>query len=256
VAARVSQADLIYEQLRERVTRGAIPVGYRLVEQQLAAEFHTSRTPVREALRRLEGDGHLTRDPGGGLRARVPSVRAMRDLYDVRLSIEELIVRRAATAGDRGTLDQLEQQWQELAAAHRAGLLDSAGAGFVHRDEAFHVRLAETAANEFALDVLREIGDRIRILRIYDFTDEERIAATIAEHLEIVRAVIAGDTDVAASFMRAHIQRSANVVRERICEALARMFDDGDTHRAPDGDAAGSVVHDQAPTRPARMQRR
>jgi DNA-binding GntR family transcriptional regulator len=52
------------------------------------------------------------------------------------------------------------------------------------------------------------------------------VEATIAEHLEIVRAVIAGEADVAASFMRAHIQRSSNVVRERIGAALARMFEE------------------------------
>jgi DNA-binding GntR family transcriptional regulator len=226
MAARVSQAELIYRELRDRLTRGAIPVGNRLVEQQLAAEFSTSRTPVREALRRLEGDGHLTRDPSGGMRPRVPSVRAMRDLYDVRLAVEDLVVRRAASSGNQGDLDELEQQWLALAAEHRNGLLQDSGSAFVTRDESFHERLGAASGNDFALELIREISDRIRILRIYDFTSAERIGATIDEHLEIVRAVIAGDADVAASFMRAHVQRSANVVRERIGEALAKMFDD------------------------------
>lgn len=60
------------------------------------------------------------------------------------------------------------------------------------------------------------------------FTSEDRITATISEHLEIVRAVIAGDAEVAASFMRSHVQRSANFVREHIGTALARMFEDGE----------------------------
>ena len=231
MTSRVSQADLIYEDLRDRLTRGAIPVGRRLVEQQLAAEFRTSRTPVREALRRLEGDGHLTRDPSGGMRPRVPSVRTMRDLYDVRLAIEDLVVRRAASSGDRGRLDELQQEWLAIAAEHRRGWLENSGSAFVHRDESFHQRLAEASANSFATELLGEISDRIRILRIYDFTSEDRISATIDEHLEIVTAVLSGDPDVAAGFMRAHVQRSANVVRERIGEALAKMFED------PSGDA-------------------
>jgi DNA-binding GntR family transcriptional regulator len=226
MAAKVSQADLIYEQLRDRLTRGAVPIGVRIVEQQLADQFRTSRTPVREALRRLEGDGHLTRDPAGGMRPVVPSVRAMRDLYDVRLAIEELVVRRAAGGGDRGLLDALEQDWVGLSAEHRRGLLNDPGPAFVQHDESFHERLAQAAGNQVAEQMMRDIGDRIRILRIYDFTSRARIEATITEHLEIVRAVIAGDADVAASFMRAHIQRSSNVVRERIGEALARMFED------------------------------
>jgi DNA-binding GntR family transcriptional regulator len=216
-----------------------MPVGRRIVEQQLAAEFRTSRTPVREALRRLEGDGHLTRDPGGGMRPRVPSVRAMRDLYDVRLSLEELVVRRAASSGDPGTLEALEQEWRALGAEHRGAGVSTAGASFVHLDETFHQRLAHASGNQVAAQVLGDIGDRIRILRIHDFTSEDRIEATIAEHLEILRAVLAGDADVAAAFMRAHIQRSANVVRERIGEALARMFEDpGAEGGNPNGAAA------------------
>jgi len=226
MTGRVSQAELIYLELRDRLTRGAIPVGQRLVEQQLAGEFKTSRTPVREALRRLEGDGHLTRDPSGGMRPRVPSVRAMRDLYDVRLAVEDLVVRRAATAGNHGALDELQQEWLAISAEHRSGLLEDLGSAFVVRDESFHERLAAASGNEFALELVREIAGRIRILRIYDFTSPDRITATIDEHLEIVNAVIARDGDVAASFMRAHVQRSANVVRERIGEALAKMFED------------------------------
>jgi DNA-binding GntR family transcriptional regulator len=229
---RSSQADKVYEQLRDRLTRGAIPVGRRIVEQQLATEFKTSRTPVREALRRLEGDGHLTRDPGGGVRPRVPSVRAMRDLYDVRLAIEELVVRRAAGSGDHGTLEALEQEWRALEAEHRTGALGGIGTEFVADDERFHLRLAEAAGNDYAAQLLRDIGDKIRILRIHDFTSADRIGATIGEHLEIVRATIAADADVAAGFMRAHIQRSANTVRERIGEALARMFEESGANGA------------------------
>jgi DNA-binding GntR family transcriptional regulator len=60
-------------------------------------------------------------------------------------------------------------------------------------------------------------------MRIHDFTTDDRVQATIAEHLEILDAVLAGDADAAASFMRAHVQRSALVVRERVGAALSRM---------------------------------
>jgi DNA-binding GntR family transcriptional regulator len=158
----------------------------------------------------------------------MPSVRAMRDLYDVRLAVEELVVRRAAASGNTGQLDELEQEWLEIAAERRNGLLADVGSAFVTRDEAFHAQLAAASGNEFALELIREISERIRILRIYDFTSADRIGVTIDEHLEIVRAVIAGDADVVAAFMRAHVQRSANVVRERIGEALTKMFENPD----------------------------
>lgn len=223
---RAAHADRVYAQLRDGLLRGDFPVGRRLVEQQLAARFETSRTPIREALRRLEGDGHLVRDPSGGLSPAVPSVRSMRDLYDVRLAIEELVVRRAATSGHSGLVDQLAQDWRVLEAEARRGGGDLDGPGFVTRDEDFHERLAEASGNGYAERQLRDVNARIRILRIHDFTSVDRVRSTITEHLEIVDAVLAQDADGAASFMRAHVQRSATVVRERVGEALARMFDD------------------------------
>ncbi len=227
-AGRSSQADRVYEQLRARLLRGELPIARKLVEQQLAAEFATSRTPVREALRRLEGDGHVVRDPSGGLRPAVPSVRQMRELYDVRLVLEELTVRRAATSGDRGQLEALQLDWQALASEQRSAAgAAAAGPGpeFVHLDESFHERIAAASGNEVAQGMLADLNARIRVLRVHDFLTQDRVAATIADHLEIVGTILDGDADAAAAFMRAHVQRSALVVRERVGEALARMFE-------------------------------
>ena len=214
----MSHADRVYAELRDRLLRGEVPLGRRLVEERLADEFQTSRTPVREALRRLEGDGHLVRAPEGGLRPSVPNVRSMSQIYEVRIAIEELNVRRAATAGDREALEGVRAEWRALRG--QAGLH---GPDFVYADERFHASLAAAGGNEMAARVLGDVNDRIRVMRIHDFTTEDRVAATISEHLEIVDAVLAGDPDASASFMRAHVQRSAMVVRERVGAALSRM---------------------------------
>ncbi|MEA2154261.1 MAG: hypothetical protein QOE11_401 [Solirubrobacteraceae bacterium] len=224
-ARAVSQAERVYAQLRERLLRGDLPVGRRLVEQQLAAEFNTSRTPVREALRRLEGDGHIVRDPGGGVCPSAPSVKSMRELSEGRVAIEVLVARRAATSGDRGRIEAIEQDWRALHAAWLDSRSLPRGPEFVHADEGFHRQLAAASGNDVAEVLLGDLNDRIRILRIHDFTTDDRIGATIAEHLEILASVLARDADAAAAFMRAHVQRSAVVVRERVGLALARMFE-------------------------------
>jgi DNA-binding GntR family transcriptional regulator len=220
-----SQAERVYTELRERLLRGDLPVGRRLVEQQLAAEFQTSRTPVREALRRLEGDGHIVRDPGGGVCPSPPNVKSMRELYEVRVAIEELVARRAASAGDRGRIEAIDQDWRALLAAWQDERALPRGPDFVHADERFHRQLAAASGNDVAETLLGDLNDRIRFLRIYDFTTDDRIGATITEHLEILACVLARDPDAAAAFMRAHVQRSALVVRERVGAALARMFE-------------------------------
>lgn len=233
-AGSVSQAERVYAEIRDRLLAGALPAGERLVEVQLAAEYSTSRTPVREALRRLEGDGHLVRDPAGGLRPRLPDVRTMQEVYDVRLALEELTARRASTGGDRELLEAVQHDWLALRAQWRTAPETLRTPDFVHRDESFHERIAGASGNATATRMLRATNERIRVLRIHDFTEDERIGATIAEHLEIIDLVLAGDADAAAAFMRAHVQRSALVVRERVGETLARMFADdaGPTARA------------------------
>jgi DNA-binding GntR family transcriptional regulator len=224
-APRPSQAERVYAELRDALLRGDLPAGERLVEVALAERFATSRTPVREALRRLEGDGHLVRDSGGGLRPRLPDVRTMQEVYDVRLALEELTARRAATAGDRELLEAVAHDWDAMQAEWRAAPDGLRTPDFVHRDESFHERIAGATGNATATRMLRSVNERIRVLRTHDFTLDERIGATIAEHLEIIGIVLGGDPDASAAFMRAHVQRSAIVVRQLVGEALARMIE-------------------------------
>lgn len=221
----VSRAERVYHEIRDRLLRGDFPVGRRLVELQLAAEHGTSRTPIREALRRLEGDGHLERDPSGGLRPAVPSVQQMHELYDVRVALEEIAAARAATHGDADALAALDADWSALTRDWHDDRACLRGPDFVHADEEFHQRIAAASGHQTAERLLRDVNDRIRILRIHDFTSDERIEATLAEHAEILAAVRAQEPEAAVAFMRAHVLRSALVVRNRVGIALARMFE-------------------------------
>ena len=130
---------------------------------------------------------------------------------------------RAAGRRVRRPLAAIRSDWVTL--RDEGPTLALRGPGFVHADERFHRRLSETIGNDVAVRMLADLGDRIRLMRIHDFTTEDRVRATIAEHLEILEAVIAGDADAAAAFMRAHVQRSALVVRDRVGATLARMAD-------------------------------
>jgi len=224
-SGKVTDAERVYQTLRLQLLRGDVPAGERLVEQRLAEEYETSRTPVREALRRLEGDGHLVRDASGGLRPRVPDVRSMRDFYDVRLALEDLTVRRAAATGDRAIIERLQLEWQGLRAVQAAHQDGNPLPDLVGPDEVLHLQLAVASGNEAATRYLEEITDRIHVLRIQGFTIDHRLDNTVEEHLEILDAILTRDGDAAAAFMRSHIQRHAQVVRDRVGVALARMFE-------------------------------
>jgi DNA-binding GntR family transcriptional regulator len=212
----LTRAEEVHRELRAALLAGAFPYGQRLVEEQLAERFATSRTPVREALRRLEGDGHVVRDRSGGVRPNAPRVSAMRELYAVRTVLEDLAVRTA----DPAALDALYEEWLELR-DERDETPD-----FVYADEAFHEALAHASGNRATERYLRDINERIRLIRIHDFTTADRIGATVEEHLEILDALRAGRNDAAAALMRVHIERSAEVVERRVGELLARMFEE------------------------------
>jgi DNA-binding GntR family transcriptional regulator len=220
-------AERVYQELRTRLLRGELPAGARLIEQRLAEEYATSRTPVREAMRRLEGDGHLVRDASGGLTPRVPDVRTMREFYDVRLVQEDLTTRRATIEGDREALIALKERWESLGERRGSTTISTPEEQqeFVEEDERFHLELARISGNRAAAEFLGELTERIHVVRIQGFTIESRIDATVTEHLEILGAVLSGDADAAAAFMRSHVQRNAAVVRDLVGQALSRMFE-------------------------------
>ncbi|MBI5309452.1 MAG: GntR family transcriptional regulator [Actinobacteria bacterium] len=220
-----SIAERVYDELRRELLIGQIPYGERLVEEALAARFDCSRTPVREALHRLQADGHVVKHPMGGITPQPPQASAMRDLYEVRLVVEGLVVRRAATNGDSQKLTALRDAWLELGRRFKRDRARLETPDFVYADEAFHENLAAAGGNLAVSRYLRDINERIRILRVHDFTTGDRIKTTIVEHIEIADAVLTGEADAAAALMRVHIDRSSRVVEQRVGAMLARMFD-------------------------------
>ncbi len=222
-----SIADQIYRQLRRELLLGEFPYGERLVEESLAERFACSRTPVREAMHRLQADGHLVRHPVSGITPAPPQATAIRELYELRIVIEDLAVRRASKEGDRERLEMLRDSWRSLGEEVDRLKEPFERPEFVYADEAFHEGVAIASGNAAASRFLRDINERIRVLRVHDFTTSDRLEATIAEHVEIADAILAGHADAASALMRVHIDRSARVVEQRVGAMLARMFDTG-----------------------------
>jgi DNA-binding GntR family transcriptional regulator len=223
-----SHADRIHLELRRALLSGELAPSARLTEVGLAERFQTSRTPVREALRRLETEGHLVRDPAGGLLPRVPRASLMREVYEVRIALEDLVVRRAAgraPGADEPGLERLRGEWADLQATWPRLAGDFDLPQFVLADEGFHETLARLSGNTTAERHLRDVNEHIRMLRIHDFTTTDRIETTIAEHVAIADDILAGDTAAACARMRDHVQASAGVVEQRVGAVLARMFE-------------------------------
>lgn len=219
--AAVLRSEHAYAELKQGLLAGDFRLGERMKETRLAAMVGVSRTPIREALLRLHAEGLVARQLDGGYTPVVPDVRAIRCLYEVRAGLELQAIRRPALSGgrhDTGLLESLAAEWEALADDE-----PEPEPAFVLVDEAFHVTLAEAARNPALVDMLRQVNERIRTVRMVDFLTEDRIGSTIAEHLAIVGAVLAGDLVEAERQFLGHLDHSQAVVEQRVLTAIGRM---------------------------------
>ena len=222
-APRGLRSDHAYEQLKRGLLVGDFALNARLGEERLAASMGVSRTPIREALSRLHAEGFVRRGGDGGYEPVAPDVAVIRHLYEVRAGLEIQALRRPERMGaehDRTTLEALRHEWRTLAEAPS----EASDLSFVLTDEDFHVTLAEAAGNPPLAELLRQVNERIRIVRTTDFLTRDRIGQTIQEHLAIVEAVLAGHIAIAQARFVVHLDRSISVVEERVSRAVARML--------------------------------
>ena len=217
-----SRGDQAYVDLKNLLLRGDFPLNRRLGEERLASLLGVSRTPVREALARLHVEGLVERCPDGGFQPTIPDVAEIRHLYEVRILLELAALRRPGEQGtthDQVALTELHRDWSALA---DDGPHDP-DPEFVLLDESFHISLADAAGNPVLTDHLGQVNERIRVVRMLDFTIEGRIDRTVTEHLDLLDAVLVGDVVEAEHAYLAHLETSLAVVEERVAAAIARM---------------------------------
>jgi DNA-binding GntR family transcriptional regulator len=215
---REALREKVYVQLRRQVMLGEFETGQRLAEEQVAEQLSVSRTPVREAFVRLHADRLLSRYEDGGYYVAEIDLLDLRDLYELRLTLELRGVQRASTDGvehDRVALAALRDEWLAIGARPP----EPAGS-FIELDEAFHVALLTSSGNYALTDTLVAVNARIRSVRIYDFLTTDRILTSIEEHLSIVGALLDGDVDLATGRLREHIGASLNIVEQRAMDAM------------------------------------
>jgi DNA-binding GntR family transcriptional regulator len=211
-----SLADQAYEKLKGRLLNFDVMPGDRLSESELAQQISVSRTPLRQALQRLQNEGFVEAIPKVGWLIPHLDFEKFDELYDFRVLIECFAVRElCATAKDRPQLQALSQIWHVKA---KERLRD--GAKVSELDEAFHIQIVKCAGNREMVRTHREITERLRILRRLDFTKPDRVAATYKEHAQILSAIQQRHAGEAQRLLRAHIEMSKLEVRKITLDML------------------------------------
>ncbi|MBB2943067.1 DNA-binding GntR family transcriptional regulator [Actinoplanes lutulentus] len=194
-----SLRDRAYEELRRRILATELAPGQRLIERDLAAELEVSRIPLREALRLLEADGLVLLVPAKGALVAPFTPADVRDLFDVRESLEALAARLTASRRDDSGLARLKDR---LAAA-RAATVAGDSNGVAAANAGFHTDLVELSANPLLSAMMRPLEARTHWL--FRLTAQRDPAQQCAEHEELYAAIEAGDEDRAARLAHEHV---------------------------------------------------
>ena len=213
--AGASRANYVYAQLRDDIFELRLLPGDRLTEGGIAERFNVSRTPAREALQRLQGDGLMQGYVRGGWEVVPIDFKRFDDLYEMRELIETFAIRRLCqrdgplSAALSDLLDQLDVIWQAPAGER---LTD--GREVAALDEAFHLALVSATDNDELAAALQRVTDRIRVVRRLDLVYGDCIDETYEEHAAILAAIRAGDTNAALDCIARHIHGSQAEVRK------------------------------------------
>jgi len=205
-----NMADRIYQALKEQIFAFALLPGDRFTESDVAERMQASRTPVREALYRLQKEGFVEVLFRSGWQVRPFDFEYFEDLYDVRVVLEEAAVQRLCDG------DQQHEAFTELLTFWLVPPEQRLSDGDVvgQQDERFHNQLVVATGNRQMALIHAEISEKIRIIRRLDFTKGPRIEATYEEHSAILRAIVRRRTDEARRLLRSHIAASKAEVRK------------------------------------------
>lgn len=210
--------EKVYVSLRQDLVSGAITATERLGEERLAELYGVSRTPVREALARLQSDGLVMRGEDG-LHPYRPRVDDLAGLYELRRTLESRGIARAIEdpkiRHDRRSIEN------ELVSWHEALDLEPDPSDVVLMDERFHTTLLAASGNDALTDALRTVNAKVRPVRMLGPMSSEDFRTRIGEHITIGELVVDGKLDDAMTALLAHIDASRDRVIARAEEAAA-----------------------------------
>lgn len=194
-----SAAGHIYEELFRQIIHGDLAANTLLSESDIAKQMASSRTPVREALLMLEGDGLVRRYPGRGCLVTEITLQDVDEIFELRLQLELLALRKAYAALTPELLRELEEQLERLDK-------DSSPDDFYAADRRLHELLAQYCGNTRLQAFLDTLDSQIERLRYISARRPDRLRESRAEHLDIIRALTAQNLPLAEEMLARHIR--------------------------------------------------
>jgi DNA-binding GntR family transcriptional regulator len=199
---------MVRDALRERLLSGEFEPGDRLPEERLSEELGVSRMPVREALRALAAEGLVALEPRRGASMIVYTDQQVQELVEVRATLEGLNARLAARRHDPKQIAGLRRIVEASAKITEKSDL----AEIQEHNERFHAAVEDIAANSVLMGIVRSLRDRTAL--IFAKQSRARVRQNWEEHATIMRAIIAGDAELAGLLATRHVYNAARMPAE------------------------------------------
>ncbi len=202
IQSDLSQGGVAFAKLMQAIETGLYQPGDRLREVEIAERLSLSRTPIREALRRLEAEKIVEHRPRVGAVIRRLEQTEVVELYEMRLVLERTAAEMAAKHSVEAEVDALAALNTDIAesgddAPHAAAI-----------NQKFHRAIYLAGRNRFLLDAARAMNNALLLLGPTTLADADRIATVTHQHSQIIDAISAGDIDGAGAAAEAHLQTS------------------------------------------------
>jgi DNA-binding GntR family transcriptional regulator len=218
VTALPSLGEQAYEELRSAIVTQRLPSGTPLVEADVTTSLGVSRTPVREALRRLELEGYLERDDSSRLFVRRMTVEQLDEAFVVRELLEAFATRLAAERIADAELERLDILLAADVSALEAGDVEE----LARLNEQIHGVVLEASRNRTLSQVLRALRGRVFGLTAFAVGSRDDQEAFVEEHRTLVRLLADGDGEAAELLIRSHLRRAHDVLAAGLGAAEAR----------------------------------
>ncbi|MDU4960856.1 MAG: GntR family transcriptional regulator [Sporomusaceae bacterium] len=214
--------EVVAETLREAIINGVLKPGERLMEIQLAEELGVSRTPVREAIRRLELEGFVVMVPRRGTYVTDLSIKDINEVYEIRTVLDVLAAGLAAERITEEELEELERllvQISDLAEQNNVEKL-------IEYDSLFHDVLYRASRNDRLVGIINNLREQFTRFRSISMQYPGRIQNTVAEHTRLVEAIAQRNPDLAQRIAREHMENSEQTLLKEFDER--RYLEEGE----------------------------
>jgi Transcriptional regulators len=206
--------EVVFDTLRSAITSGLLQPGERIMENQLAEQLRVSRTPVREAIRKLEQEGFVVMAPRRGTYVADISIRDINEVFEIRSALEVLAAGLAAERISEDDLENLERTLVEIGEYMDKG--DTANT--VAADVRFHDILYGATGNKTLASIISNLREKLMVFRTISYGYPGRAKRSLEEHRRLVEALGRRNPTMAQQLARKHVDNAEQTLLQSLSE--------------------------------------